>query len=59
MNVEALTKELDWFCLHLVETGCMAKEDCAAIFNALDENNIDYSLDVFIQVMQDNGRRKN
>ena len=60
MKVEKLTKEVDWFCLHMVQSGLMSKEECVAILDALEANDDVLSnsgveqIDIFIQVMQDN-----
>lgn len=63
MNVDFITKEVDWFCLHATQMKLLRKEDCVAIIEAIEQNkevlesagvgDID-QLDLFIQVMKDN-----
>ncbi|MBQ6472214.1 MAG: PilT/PilU family type 4a pilus ATPase [Victivallales bacterium] len=54
MKKESLTKEIEWFCTQAVAEKLLTPDDCVAVINAIEENNIPVTLDIFVSVVKDN-----
>ena len=54
MKKESITKEIDWFCHHVVSERMMTKESCVAVLDAIEENGLSPNLDLFVGVVKDN-----
>ena len=54
MKKESITKEIDWFCHHVVSERMMTKESCVAVLDAIEENGLTPNLDLFVGVVKDN-----
>ena len=54
MKKESLTKEIEWFCTQAVTEKLLTPDDCVAVINAIEENNIPVTLDIFVSVVKDN-----
>ena len=54
MKKESITKEIDWFCHHVVSDRLMTKETCVAVLEAIEENGLTPTLDLFVGVVKDN-----
>ena len=54
MNRELITPDVDWFCYHLVQDGLMTSENCEAVINLIQDNNLEMSIDLFINVITEN-----
>ena len=54
MKKESITKEIDWFCHHVVSDRMMTKESCVAVLDAIEENGLTPNLDLFVGVVKDN-----
>ena len=54
MKKESITKEIDWFCHHVVSERLMTKESCVAVLEAIEENGLAPDLELFVGVVKDN-----
>ena len=54
MKKESITKEIDWFCHHVVSERLMTKESCVAVLDAIEENGLTPNLELFVGVVKDN-----
>ncbi|MBR4675629.1 MAG: PilT/PilU family type 4a pilus ATPase [Victivallales bacterium] len=54
MKKESITKEIDWFCHHVVSERLMSKESCVAVLEAIEENGLTPNLELFVGVVKDN-----
>ncbi|MBQ9367633.1 MAG: PilT/PilU family type 4a pilus ATPase [Victivallales bacterium] len=54
MKKESITKEIDWFCHHVVSDRMMTKDSCVAVLDAIEENGLTPNLDLFVGVVKDN-----
>ena len=54
MKKESITKEIDWFCHHVVSERLMSKESCVAVLEAIEENGLTPNLELFMGVVKDN-----
>lgn len=54
MNHNLITKEIDWFCFHVVTEGLLQVDSCVAIMNAIEDAGIEANLEIFIQAIFDN-----
>ncbi|HQL10142.1 MAG TPA: hypothetical protein PLE35_11115, partial [Lentisphaeria bacterium] len=54
MNEKNITKHIDWFCYHVVSEKLLSAEDCIAVLDAIEGENLTPTVDLIIQVAHDN-----
>ncbi|MGI5922359.1 MAG: type IV pilus twitching motility protein PilT [Lentisphaeria bacterium] len=54
MNEKNITKHIDWFCYHVVSEKLLSAEDCIAVLEAIEGENLTPTVDLIIQVVHDN-----
>ena len=54
MNNASITKEIDWFCYHVVAEKLLTREACIAVLEAIEGENLVPDLDLFVNVIKDN-----
>lgn len=54
MNEKNITKHIDWFCYHVVSEKLLSAEDCIAVLEAIEGENLTPTVDLIIQVAHDN-----
>lgn len=54
MNNASITKEIDWFCYHIVAEKLLTREDCVAVLEAIEGEKLAPDLDLFVSVLKDN-----
>ena len=54
MNNASITKEIDWFCYHVVAEKLLSKEDCVAVLEAIEAEKLAPDLTLFVNVVKDN-----
>lgn len=54
MNEKNITKHIDWFCYHVVSEKLLSADDCIAVLDAIEGENLTPTVDLIIQVAHDN-----
>ncbi|HQL88311.1 MAG: PilT/PilU family type 4a pilus ATPase [Lentisphaerae bacterium] len=54
MNNASITKEIDWFCYHVVAEKLLTREACIAVLEAFEEANLAPDLDQFVIAIKEN-----
>lgn len=55
MKDSSITKEIDWFCFHLVSENLLTREQCIAVIEAIENASAPVTVPLFIQVVVENG----